>query len=73
MTYKQNINVEQGVDPKPKVMIGGSAAQSSTLQILDGLLNIEHDPSKASYCIGVRKFMLAEHRAFIEYVHESSR
>ncbi|KAM7536890.1 hypothetical protein Aperf_G00000087683 [Anoplocephala perfoliata] len=59
--------------PKKRVYLGGSAGQSITLQSIDALLGIEHFPDTESFFTNLRKYMISDHRKFIEdlrkYVH----
>uniref|UniRef100_A0A915HZ89 Indoleamine 2,3-dioxygenase n=1 Tax=Romanomermis culicivorax TaxID=13658 RepID=A0A915HZ89_ROMCU len=64
--------VLKGIDSEPKKLIGGSAAQSSTLQVLDGLLNVEHEKSVSKYFHEIRNYLLPKHRYFIEFVAQES-
>lgn len=58
--------IYEGVDTKPKIFIGGSAAQSSLLQAIDSGLGIQHK-SQASgpFLAEMRKYMPANHRTFL--------
>ncbi|XP_060065384.1 indoleamine 2,3-dioxygenase 1-like [Ylistrum balloti] len=59
-------------DDKPQSMKGGSAAQSTTLQILDAALGITHDGDQKKFLDEVRDYMLREHREFCSYVWRNS-
>ncbi|XP_033743721.1 indoleamine 2,3-dioxygenase 1-like isoform X2 [Pecten maximus] len=65
--------VYEGVDgDKRKSMKGGSAAQSTTLQILDAALGIRHEGAQKDFLDEVRDYMLREHREYCAYVWEHS-
>ncbi|KAH9523340.1 hypothetical protein Btru_066432 [Bulinus truncatus] len=60
--------VYEGVSATPIKMLGGSAAQSSTLQALDSLLGVEHVTGHKGFIVKMRSFMAPEHKRFIEYL-----
>ncbi|VDM36092.1 unnamed protein product [Hydatigera taeniaeformis] len=59
--------------PKKRVYMGASAGQSVSLQSFDALLGIEHFKDVETFFADLRKYMILEHRRFIEdlrkYVH----
>ncbi|XP_060065385.1 myoglobin-like [Ylistrum balloti] len=57
---------------KPKTMKGGSAAQSTTLQLLDAALGIKHEGDQKNFLDEVRDYMMKEHRDFCDVVEENS-
>ncbi|OWF36750.1 indoleamine 2,3-dioxygenase 1-like isoform X2 [Mizuhopecten yessoensis] len=57
---------------QPTSMKGGSAAQSTTLQILDAALGITHEGGQKEILDEVRDYMLREHRNFCAYVRKNS-
>jgi len=59
--------IYEGVDDIPKEYSGGSAAQSTLLQTLDMVFNIQH---KSKYLVDIRQYMPKAHRNFIEYVSQ---
>ena len=59
--------IYEGVDDIPKEYNGGSAAQSTLLQILDMVFNIQHTNK---YLVDIRQYMPKAHRNFIEYVSQ---
>ena len=59
-----------GVSDEPAFYEGGSAAQSSLIQVIDEFLGIEH---KNTYFKKIRPHMPRLHREFIIYVHENSK
>lgn len=66
--------VYEGVSEAPKRYIGGSAAQSSLLQVFDALLGLAHPDSPAgAYLRTVRGYMPPAHRAFVEDIERTSR
>ncbi len=66
--------VYEGVSEEPKRYIGGSAAQSSLLQVFDALLGLAHPDSPAgSYLRTVRAYMPPAHRAFVQDIERTSR
>lgn len=65
--------VYEGVDEdRPKSMKGGSAAQSTTLQILDAALGITHEGEQKEFLSEMRDYMLREHRDFCTYISKHS-
>lgn len=58
--------VFEGVSEEPVTAIGGSAAQSSTIQSFDEALGIKHKPKEQKYLDEVRGYMPPGHRRFIE-------
>ncbi|XP_033743734.1 indoleamine 2,3-dioxygenase 1-like [Pecten maximus] len=56
----------------PKPMKGGSAAQSTTLQVLDAALGIEHEGEEKEFLDEVRDYMLKEHSDFCKYMRNES-
>jgi len=56
--------VYDGVSDTPKIYVGGSAAQSSLIQVLDALLGVAH-ASAGRYLQMVRSYMPPEHRQFV--------
>lgn len=65
--------IYEGVSDKPMTAIGGSAAQSGTIQVLDALLGVQHSPEKTSYLLTLQSYMLPGHRRFIEDIEKQSR
>ena len=66
--------VYEGVSETPRRLIGGSAGQSSLLQMLDALLAVDHSAGPAgSYLRAVRNYMPLGHRAFVNDVERLSR
>lgn len=66
--------VYEGVSEEPKRYLGGSAAQSSLLQVFDALLGLAHpDVPSGKYLRAVRAYMPPPHRAFVEDIERSSR
>lgn len=59
--------IYSGVDEKPKILAGGSAAQSSLLQAIDAALGVQHQNSAAGeFLLEMRRYMPPAHRAFVE-------
>ncbi|MCU0634189.1 MAG: indoleamine 2,3-dioxygenase [Gemmatimonadaceae bacterium] len=66
--------IYEGVWDEPRRFIGGSAAQSSLLQLFDAVLGVAHpDTPSGAYLRMVRDYMPRPHRAFVEDVERSSR
>lgn len=66
--------VYEGVSAVPCKYIGGSAAQSSLIQVLDAALGIMHPQTRTgAYLTKLRSYMPAPHRSFIEAVERTSR
>lgn len=63
----------EGVSDQPFKLIGGSAAQAAPIQCLDALLQIEHQPKSRDFLLEMRKYMLRDHRRFIEEIEKTSR
>lgn len=67
-----------GLDPNPRRLAGGSAAQSPLIQCLDIVLGIRHAKrpdhedtgvgSAGNYLLEMRQYMSANHRAFLEWL-----
>ncbi|CAL1540902.1 unnamed protein product [Lymnaea stagnalis] len=53
--------IYEGISDYPIKMPGGSAAQSTTLQILDALLGVEHTEDKRAFLVHMRSFMPPDH------------
>jgi indoleamine 2,3-dioxygenase len=63
----------EGVWDEPRRYIGGSAAQSSLLQLFDGLFGVVHpDAPAGAYLRKVRDYMPRPQRQFVEDVERSS-
>ena len=59
--------VYEAVDPAPRKLVGGSAAQSSLLPALDAGLGIYHgEPDTGGFLLMMRGYMPPAHRRFIE-------
>ncbi|WAQ97420.1 MYG-like protein [Mya arenaria] len=54
-------------------MTGGSAAQSSTLQCIDAVLGVQHEPEIGEFLQNMRRYMPTLHRQFIETIEEHSK
>jgi indoleamine 2,3-dioxygenase len=66
--------VYEGVSEQPRKYVGGSAGQSSLLQVLDAVLGVEHgDSPGAQYLRSIRSYMPVEHRRFVTDIERSSR
>ncbi|XP_041367317.1 myoglobin-like [Gigantopelta aegis] len=64
--------IYEGISEEPVQLNGGSAAQSSTLQLLDSLLGIQHKPDKQKFLNKMRDYMPPAHSKLIEDVGNSS-
>lgn len=60
--------IYEGVSEKPQKMIGGSAAQSSTMQLMDAALGVKHDQDIEDFLNKMRSYMPPKHAAFIELI-----
>ncbi|GFN87187.1 indoleamine 2,3-dioxygenase 2-like [Plakobranchus ocellatus] len=58
--------IYEGISENPMKMTGGSAAQSSSMQILDAFLGVQHTEEKREFLVHMRDFMPTEHRRLIE-------
>lgn len=59
--------VYEGVSDQPRVLIGGSAGQSSVIQSLDAVLGIDHArPQTGTYLRLLRGYMPPAHRRFVD-------
>lgn len=66
--------VYEGVDPKPVKYIGGSAGQSSVIQVLDAALGVRHArPETGAYLRALRRYMPVGHRRLVEEAERLSR
>lgn len=60
-----------GLELESRKLAGGSAAQSSLIQVLDISLNIHHEGSHGEYLREMRKYMPRKHRKFLEWLQEN--
>jgi indoleamine 2,3-dioxygenase len=61
--------VYQGVAEDPQRWLGGSAAQSSLIQMLDIAFGVEHSEDNSNaFIILMRQYMPLQHRLFLEYL-----
>ncbi|VDN32248.1 unnamed protein product [Cylicostephanus goldi] len=51
---------------------GGSAAQSSTIQLIDAFLKVEHTGADNDFLIRQRDYMPREHRELLQWVEEAT-
>jgi indoleamine 2,3-dioxygenase len=66
--------IYEGVWHEPRRFLGGSAAQSSLIQLFDALFGIEHpDTPAGSYLRRVRDYMPRPQRQFVEDIERTSR
>jgi len=66
--------IYEGVSDEPKPYFGGSAGQSSLIQVIDALLGIVHSDRLAGpYLRGIRPYMPWGHRQFVQDVERISR
>lgn len=66
--------VYEGVSQRPKMYIGGSAAQSSLIQMLDALVSVNHPTaSSGAYLNTVRHYMPVGHRKFVNDVEKNTK
>ncbi|KAK7111467.1 myoglobin-like [Littorina saxatilis] len=62
-----------GVADQPIHAIGGSAAQSPTMQVLDALAGVQHAQDKRAFLLSMRGYMPPAHRRFIEAVENQKK
>ena len=61
--------VYEGVSDEPQRWLGGSAAQSSLIQMLDIAFGVEHKEQKSNdFLLLMRQYMPLQHRLFLEYL-----
>lgn len=61
--------VYEGVSDVPQHWVGGSAAQSSLIQMLDIALGVKHaETQSTSFLLLMRNYMPMPHRRFLEYL-----
>ncbi len=61
--------VYNGVSSEPQRWVGGSAAQSSLIQMLDIAFGVKHDEEQSrAFLILMRSYMPLQHRLFLEYL-----
>ncbi|XP_052787341.1 myoglobin-like isoform X2 [Mya arenaria] len=65
--------IYRGISDQPVKMTGGSAAQSSTLQCIDAVLGVQHEPEIGEFLQNMRRYMPTLHRQFIETIEEHSK
>lgn len=66
--------VYEGDSDEPRRYVGGSAGQSSLIQVLDALLGIDHgDTAGGRYLRSIRAYMPIPHRAFVHDIERWSR
>jgi indoleamine 2,3-dioxygenase len=65
--------IYEGVSKTPLKYVGGSAGQSSLIQVIDAALGVDHGQSMAgTYLRTVRRYMPVGHRRFVEDVENAS-
>ncbi|KAL8610288.1 hypothetical protein ACOMHN_062020 [Nucella lapillus] len=62
-----------GVSDQPVHAIGGSAAQSGTIQVLDALMGVSHSAEKTAFLLTMRSYMAPGHQRFIEGIESQSQ
>ncbi|NP_001229652.1 indoleamine 2,3-dioxygenase 2 [Ornithorhynchus anatinus] len=60
--------IYEGISAEPLKYSGGSAAQSTALQVFDELLGIHHNKQSAAFLHRMRNYMPPLHKAFIEEI-----
>lgn len=65
--------IYEGVSDEPRLYFGGSAGQSSLIQVIDAFLGVAHDRLAGPYLREIRRYMPLGHRRFVEDVERISR
>ncbi|XP_048761822.2 myoglobin-like [Ostrea edulis] len=64
--------IYEGVWKEPQKMIGGSAAQSSSMQLIDAALGVEHEKDIADFLHKMLTYMPPKHGQFIKLISRES-
>ena len=65
--------VYEGVDRQPRILHGGSAAQSSLLNAFDAALSVPHEhPRTQPFLQAMRHYMPPRHRRFLEWLESGT-
>lgn len=72
-SLKQNGIIFEGMESQgPLRCSGASAAQSSTLQLIDAFLRVEHSGDERKFLTEQREYMPREHRELIQWIEKES-